>query len=801
MKRLILLSTLLFTIVSVYSQKIKIYGYIIDKNTKEKLLNAYVKTDEENVVLTNEFGYYSIIVNLSKTKEITYSYIGYRDTVLQINFVENHRIDVFLTQNLELGQIIVEAKKKENLEYYNTITPKQIKLTPHIMGERDIMKNFQLLPGVQFGVEGSADLYVRGGTPDQNTIIIDDIPIYYTNHFGSFFSIFDENAINTANIYKYGFPARFGSTLSSLIDIRTKDGNMKKSEGEITVGLVSSKISLNGPIIKDKLSYIFNFRLCNYFFPSYIIRLVNPNSFNKYVYYYTDFNVKFNYIVSPKNKIDFTFYRGIDKNQILYDDKSIVSLDNIRNTSELNNIWGNWLTSFRWTHSYGSNLFQKLVVGYTSFDYKTYNDKYVYESARIISKDVIQTKSFVGNIIAKLNWDWFITNTSKINFGFFANKQIYIPHYENIIYENSDIDTVNFNFTLGKHLPTEGNFYFDFQKKFQGFVINLSYLYNIFKNDSTYKNTALSVRFEFFLSKKNKLTLSYDKSFQNKHLLCNYSVFSPNSVWLPVDSLHLPISSQQFSLNYTLNVPNFEISISPFLKLQNNLIDYNHSTFTNDTSSNTFENSLIKGGNGEIFGFEAMFNGTFKKIFFQASYTYMKNYRRFMDYRRNFATPFIFDRRHFVQVYVNCNISKSFSINANFIFGTGYPANSPVLMYLPAKEKEPTSNFTEYLNNYYTYDLQYETVLYNNQDNPRYIYVSTGIIENLRLPAYHRLDLSFVWSKEKKSGTRTWSIDIYNAYNHLNTIFLTAYLEEDKLKIEKFALFPILPSISYRYKF
>lgn len=796
---LLFLTAFLLANYGIFAQKIKIYGYIIDKNSKEKLLSAYVRTVNDNVVLTNEFGFYSIVVDLSKSKELVYSYIGYKDTVLKIDFQENKRIDIALAPNIDLGQIVVEGKKKENIGYNNTITSKQIKLTPHILGEKDIMKNFQLLPGVQFGIDGTADLYVRGGTPDQNTILIDDIPIYFTNHFGSFFSIFDENSINSAKIYKYGFPAKYGSTISSLIDIRTKDGNMKKTEGEISVGLVSSKISINGPILKDKLSYIFNFRVCNYFFPSYIIKLLNTSSYQKYVYYFVDFNLKFNYIVTKKDKIDYTLYRGFDKNQILYDYQSLS--DNQRDDRELNNTWGNWLSSFRWTHSYNNFLFQKFVVGYTSFDNKNLNSKLMYEAKQLTYKELIQSNSNIGSIIAKLNWELFVTNSVTLNFGVFFNKPIFIPHNESILIENYSIDSTSLNMTMGRFSPSEGSFYVDFQKKFKSFAVYLSYLYNLYQNDTLYKNMMYSARFEFYLSKTSKLSISYDKSFQNKHLLCNYSVFSPNSIWLPADSLFLPQSSHQFNINYTYFNKNIEISLSPFAKFQNNLIDYNHSSFSNDTSSNVFLNSIMKGGTGEIFGFEAMLNFYFKKIYLQASYTYMKNYRRFMDYKQNKAYPFIFDRRHFVQIFMSYKVTKSFSINANFIFGTGYPLKAPVLIYKPARENEPTHNFSNYLSNIYSFDYQFESDYLSGVSVPRTIYITPGIVDEPRLPDYHRLDISFVWSKEKKFGTRTWSVDIYNTYNHLNTIFLIGYIENNTPIIKKFVLFPILPSISYRYKF
>lgn len=311
-----------------------------------------------------------------------------------------------------------------------------------------------------------------------------------------------------------------------------------------------------------------------------------------------------------------------------------------------------------------------------------------------------------------------------------------------------------------------------------------------------------SATLNYNLNKNNTFSIAFDKTYQNIHLLTTTNSIVPSDIWVPATKIAPPESSLQLSFSYMLATNNnWNVSFSAFYKKQYNLIDYNKYSFVNDTTKNpSWEQLIMTGGVGNIYGLEFSIDKSFKKVNFQISYTFMYNNRVFEKVNMGKPFPFNYDRRHFVQTVVNYNVTKKFNVNAIFIYGSGYPIT---LVFM----KQNIANVYPYM----------PTTISTTYSSKDYIYFSDFVlvankINNYRLPAYHRLDLSFNWSKQKKKGVRTWSVNIYNVYNHINILGLE-YLQDQnpedptpaltpiKYKIYKMGLFPILPSISYSYKF
>lgn len=767
-----------------HSQNIKIYGYISDSLGNEKLLNAVILTDY-GISYSNDFGYYSIEIPKNKPLELSYKYLGYKEKKILVNSSSNKRIDVLLDPENEISKINVLGYKISKENY--SISVKEIKLLPNLFGEHDVLKSIQMLPGVQFGVDATSDIFVRGGTPDQNLILIDDIPLRYSNHIGGFVSIFDINAINNLYLYKNNFPTKYNGSLSSILDIRFKDGNSKKIEGEVSLGLISSKLSLNGPIVKDKLTFISNFRFCNFGLVSLALNKLYPRNIN-FTYYFYDLNFKVNYRLSKDDKIDFTFYNGSDNTKSVFIDSTSVSIVDNKNYSN----WGNLLISARWAHNYSSKLFQKLVIGATAYNFTTTSYIDIFNNDdRIYSK--IQSKSKIVDIVSKLDYNYNLSKNIKYDFGLSLFKHIYKPLFFEIyekVFQNPENKK---NIDEKVSYTTDYCLYSDLKFTINKFELNFGFNLNLYENDTFFINRMLKSSIIYNLNSFNSLLLSYDNTYQNFHLLTTTHTIKPNDIWLPASKNLKSEQCHQITFSYNYSKNSFSLNTSVFAKKQNNLVYYNNLAFVDDTLNNrSLEKYLLNGGIGLIYGLELFLSKSFKKITCQFSYTLMYNNRKFIQVNNNEYFPFNYDRRHFIQNILKFQISKKVSLSTLFIYATGYPITLFTHSQNIVELQEPSIYYE--LNQM----VDYSSYL-NNNDN----IVIFSKINSYRIPDYHRLDINLSYTVTKKKGNSTWSINLFNTYSHLNTINVTLFKDEDnKIKLRKFGIFPtIIPSLSYSYRF
>ena len=795
-----------FYINPIYSQKIIISGYVSDSETKEKLIGAIV-AENDNVVIKNEFGFYSIKINTNDTIKINYRYLGYSDTTISFFANKDLTNNIYLKSKVQIGEVYIYGAKQKNLNSYN-FTSKEISLLPSLTGEKDAIKAFQLLPGVQFGCEGSANIYVRGGTPDQNLILLDDIPLHYINHIGSFVSIFDINAINNIELIKNGIPARYSGHLSSVMDIRLKDGNMNKLEGNFTLGLLTTKISLNGPIIKNKLSFVFTLRKCNLEMIGLYFYFGFPNQTSLPIYTFYDVNLKLNYKISDKDKIDILFYNGLDINRVnMFDNESDPFLiqEDIKYKYISNNNWGNNLNSIRWTHRYGNKIFQKLIFGYTSYHYK--KKQSLYE----IYKDTDSTKKYssleyytkIQDLILKLDYDYFLNSHHKINFGISSFYHKYTPGsfkletwkdgYEDTIYNNKNEKILS---------PIDFDLYVEDSWSFNKFTVNFGLHTNIYYlSKKIHYNVQPRFKLLFEPTSQLGFLFSYDKTYQNLHVLTISNSVVPADIWVPATQKAPPESANQYSFGFYKYFGNkkYNLSISVFYKNSKNLIDYQKYFYINDTIENyTWENQIVTGGIAKIYGLEFLLEKNKGKFNGFISYTYMKNTRQFDELNNGIEFPFNYDRRHTINIVSKYEFSKNFSISAIFMYGSGYPITLPFIKQnyiniIEGQDALTLNNNPIYVDEETFYSSKFsfngKTFIYNK-------------INSYRMPAYHRLDIAINWSKKKKKGVRTWSLNIYNIYNHQNAFFLfLSYDKNNKIHLYKYTLFPIIASLSYSFKF
>lgn len=802
MKRILIIFCLNLVLQIAISQNIKIYGYVSDISTKEKIIGAIVKIGN-NVVTTNEFGYYSLTIEKNNQNSTLFcTYLGFEKYETAMEISENKRIDIELKPSNEISNIIVKGTK-QNLQNFS-ITDVQVKKLPTLVGEKDILKSIQLMPGVQFGNEGTSDLYVRGGTPEQNLILVDDIPIYYIGHLGSFVSIFDINSINKVKLYKSGFPAKYSGFLSSILDVRLKDGNSQKIEGEFSIGIVSSKLSLNGPIIKNKLSFVLTIRECNLSLIEIIYNRFNKNNYKIPVYNFYDFNSKINFNLSKTDKIDISIYNGKDINSLkIKEFNNFLYTPNVKANETLNNSWGNTLFSARWTHIYSSSLFQKLIIGYTTFKYINSIEEKISlidsNKLKINSTNNFNYNSQIQDIVAKLDYDYQINSNNKINFGLNFVSHFFQPASISATIASTSENPFSFNFEQKKYNTQEINCYVDYN--FYSKIINAyaGLNYNLYYNESFWHQIQPHIILVLFPAKKISLNLTYDKNYQNFHLLTKTNSAIPSDMRVPATKIAIPQKANQYalSINFLFN-KRINFTAGAFYKYIQNTIDYR--VFLNDedtTFSLDWEKNILINGVGKAYGAEFLLQLDFEKFSSWVSYTYMNNTRQYDGFNKSKPFAANFDRRHNLQIVMDFSFSKNFSISSIFMYGSGYPFNLPAVQQNIVELFENSSNiqfapsFVILDNSHYTTGTFFSNKVFINQEYNKY-----------RMPDYHRLDICFNWSKFTKKAIHTFSLNFYNVYNRKNPLFL--YFGKDKnneIKLFKYSLFPIIPSISWSYKF
>lgn len=783
------------------SRKFTISGYVTDGTSSETLIGANIfESHQRQGTTTNPYGFYSITLPEGETN-LRFSYLGYATEVRQFTLSNDTAMNIHMRGNTQLQEVVVVSDRVEAGAMATQmgsveIPMTQIKSTPSILGEADVMKAIQLMPGVQAGVDGSAGLYIRGGSPDQNLILLDGVPVYNVDHMFGFFSVFTPEAVKKVTLFKSSFPARFGGRLSSVIDVRSNDGDMQKYHGMLSIGLLTSKFNLEGPIVKGKTSFNISARR------SYLDLLAKPFMADdeKYSYYFYDINAKINHKFSDRSRLYLNVYNGKDHFATHFD-------ENTDNENGSNMDWGNTIVSARWNYIFNNRLFSNTTVSYNNylFDINTYtNNQYSTNTgAAIVNRYSADYRSGINDWSYQIDFDYNPTPTHhvKLGTGYIYHRfrpEVMTSKISDKTDDTTDRDTTYNSITNSRIYAHEISTYVEDNIRVSNRLrMNLGLHFSLFHvQKQSYFSPQPRISARYQLSKSIALKGSYTQMSQYVHLLSSMPIAMPTDLWVPVTQKIKPMHSHQYALGgYYTGIKGWEFSVEGYYKDMRNVLEYKDGVSFLGSSAG-WENK-VEMGKGRSAGIEFMMQKTLGKTTGWLSYTLSKSDRQFAKGGINNGErfPYKYDRRHNINLTVNHKFSDRIDIGASWVFYTGGTSTIPEEKTIIIR---PNGGLGGYFNTGYYYPIK-------SDDSPmvgEVFYVEHR--NNYRLPASHRLNIGINFNKKTKHGMRTWNISLYNAYNAMNPTFVyrgTSKKDYNKLVIKKYTILPLIPSFTYTYKF
>jgi hypothetical protein len=776
----------LFDLSAQSSKKFTISGYVKEDKTGELLPGVSITVKNKPIgTATNSYGFFSITLDKSiDSVEIVFQSIGYLSIVKKISSESNAELEIMLPLEKEqLTEVVVEANKTTKISEEPQMSKidipvSQIKDIPALMGEKDVLKVIQLLPGVQKGSEGNSGIYVRGGGPDQNLIILDDAPVYNAFHLFGFFSLFNGDALKSVELTKGGFPAKYGGRLSSVIEMNMKDGSKKKFGGKAGIGLISSNILLEGPIVKDKSSFLISARR------TYIDVLTRPllPSDMSAGYYFYDINAKVNYELNKKNKLYLSGYFGKDK---FYSRTNFVG-----DKSEFGLQWGNATGTLRWNHQFNDKIFAN-----TSFIYSNYKFEIFNEEENSNNNYRLSYHSGIRDVGLKYDLDYYLNPIHSIKAGLITTYHSFTPSA--LVFKGrSDFDL---NTKINKLESLESGFYIQDQfKASERFNILAGLrISNFITMGKVYTNPEPRFSASYLLKKDLSFKASYAMMNQYIHLLSNTGIGLPTDLWVPSTKSVSPQRSNQLALGLARDFTqhNFSVSLEGYYKKMDQVIGYKEgATFLliedPATQTPTSWEKNITSGQAWSYGAELLLKREVGKLTGWIGYTLSWTQLQFDSL--NFGKKFYarYDRRHdisFVGIY---KPTDNITLSVTWVYGTGNAITLPRSEYSANAHSAIPNNY----NTFGGFDF-----------NSRSAY-DYGPKNSFRMAAYHRLDIGMQFHKKLSwGGIRTWEISIYNLYNRMNPYFYYLSTEQrgnDYVGVLKqITIFPFLPSISYNLKF
>ncbi len=774
-KRFALLLFFLFPILHL-SAGHRISGFIKDGNTGEFLIGAsIIEKGTNNGTSTDNNGYFSLV---SKTNFIRISYIGYKNQELYLD--KDTLINILLEGGKEIGEVYITSRQNKKFNV-SRLTKSEMLSIPSLGGKPDILKALQLMPGIQSQQEGSSLLNIRGGNPGENLYLFDNVPIIYVNHLGGFMSVFNPEMINNIEVYKGGFPPRYGGKLSSVISITQREGDKSKLKGSLSIGVTDASFSVEGPLLNKKASFIITGRktLIDPFM-ILISGIIEGN--NNYVFYgFHDFNGKFSWHPDTKNSIYFNFYQGDDYLQF-WNKKNLNPAEKFK----LSNTWGNYMASLRWKRVHNLKLFSDNSISYTRYRLKT-----IQSFSSVNQSDTISYQndffSSVQDFSIMSDWQYNILKNWSLDFGVKSSLLINIPN--KIL--NSETD-VSQNFE--RIIANESSIYFNNRLSLFGFLdINAGMRLVNYTSDNYYKFSAeprLSVNAKVLGN--NYLNFSYQKVTQFAHLIYTSGSILNNEIWIPANSDIEPSYSTQYSVGwkYDIDNGNFQSEIDLYYKNLNNLATYKEG-YSNLVGDGNWRSKIETGGIGISKGFELLLRknkGDWKGF---VSYSFSNSTRKYSGINSGKEFLYDFDRPHSFSVNVNRKINDKWSFNILWVYQSGNP-------YTPVIGRQLT-------------------LINDLNGNPGQVFTEEliyGEKNSARMKDYHRLDISATLNVKTKKGRRAeWNFSVYNLYNRKNpTSYYYGYDKEGAITYsnsEKYtpigqyqiSFFPIIPSVSYKIYF
>lgn len=779
------------------AQKHTISGYLEDQSSGERLIGAIIyDTISKNGIVTNAYGYFSITLPESNVC-LRLSYVGFETKWICFYLQTDTLIQVGMKQSTLLGEFVVTGKRDSEVQQSQMseidIPLQTIKTLPVFLGERDLFKAIQLFPGVHSGGEGTTGLYVRGGGPDQNLVLLDGVPIYNADHLFGFFSIFNPEAIQHVSLVKGGFPARYGGRLSSVIDIRMKEGNNKTYHGEVSVGLIASKLTIEGPIIKNKASFIISARRTYIdILAQPVIQLINnqEGSDDRLTagYYFYDMNAKFNYIISPKDRVYLSLYGGQDKayvrmrSEYTFDQMTTIFKENMGLD------WGNMIAALRWNHIYNKQWFSNVTFTFSRFQFGIgieSEESTTMNQITVDSYDKLRYLSGIQDWSLKADFEYHPSPKHKILLGGSDIYHTFTPgkttYQAKSPYLEPPIDM-----TLGNKLVYTHELSFYIEDEFtvnSKLKLDAGLHFSMFPVDGAfYSSLQPRINGRYIFAENWSLKAAVSKMTQYIVLLTNSGIGLPTDLWLPVTKNIKPQDSWQFAAGIFHELKyDIEIGIEGYYKTMSNLIEYKEgASFMSASITESWETE-VEIGDGNAYGMELLIRKSEGKLTGWIGYTLSWTNRIFENLNFGKIFPYKYDRRHDIGIAANYKFNDRIDLGVVWVYGSGNALNLPIERY---------SGFSEYFSSFF----DFQPIEYYKERN------------GFRMPSYHRLDIGVNFHKKLKRGERTWSINIYNIYNRQNPFMVTFdtsydYQGNPTTRLKQISLFPIIPSFSYTYKF
>jgi outer membrane receptor protein involved in Fe transport len=784
MIKLFICCCVLLAACSAYSQRrFTISGFVKDSLSSETLIGASIGIQGEGKgVGTNHYGFYSLTLPAGHYT-LTVSYVGYEGSRVDIDLNRDLSLDFLISPVISSNEAVVVYARKRDANVRTAqmgkidLSMARVKSLPVLFGEVDILKIIQLLPGVSNAGEGNTGLYVRGGGPDQNLILLDDAIVYNTGHLFGFFSIFNSDAIKNTTLIKGGMPAQYGGRLSSVLDISMKEGNMNKFEVDGGLGLIASRLSVQGPIKKDRASFIVSARR------TYIDLLIKPfipksSSYSGSGYYFYDLNAKVNYRFSEKDRLYLSGYFGRD----------VFDFNNAKRSFLVNVPWGNSTATLRWNHVFNRKLFANTTLLYNDYRFAFNGSQENFQ---------LSLASGIHDLTGKTDFDYYISPRHKARFGaqytyhtFTPNiltghqdSTEFIPNNANKKYAREAALYVQDDWQISDRLQLNAGLrwsgfeqvgpYTIYQEDADGNKTD-STDYTRGKKIKAYGGLEPRATLRYSIDDETSVKAAVSRNLQYIHLVSNAGTTLPTDLWVPSTYRVQPQTGWQYSAGLFRNFHDnlYEASVELYYKRMDHQIEYAEGY----TPSLSDPEKAFVFGKGRSYGAELYVNKARGRLTGWIGYTLSWTWRIFPGLNNGERFPAKYDRRHDLSAVASFELNKKWKLSAVFVYASG--------------------NATSYPEKFYVIEGTLA------QDYSR--------INQYRLPAYHRLDLSAVYTPEHKRPRKiqgSWVFSIYNAYSHLNPYFI--YFDQNgspydgtlQVQAKKVSLFPILPSVTWNFHF
>ncbi|MES2589455.1 MAG: TonB-dependent receptor [Bacteroidota bacterium] len=784
MKKLTLLFILLTLSFKFYSQeKRTISGFITNERTGEKLIGATIyDTVSKKGAGTNEYGYFSLTIP-SKDAFIRVSYLGLK-TKYTLCPKGRTELNIALTDIQDLEEVTISsegAKRVVEGTSNGTIELQldKVEKLPLILGEKDVLRVLQLLPGVKSGGEASSGIYVRGGGPDQNLILLDGVPVYNASHLFGFFSVFNSDALSNVTMIKGGFPARYGGRVSSVLDMRMKEGNMKNYNVEGSIGLISSRILVEGPIKKDKTAFSFSARR------TYLDLLYRPFLLAQKIdggFFFHDFNTKIHHKINKNNHIFVSGYFGLDKVFAKEKGQNFYDADgNFYKNQYLARLqWGNSIGAIRWNHIINPKLFLNTTATFSKYKFLVgFEQKLDVENVDGTSESEnfsVAYNSGIKDWALKTDFTYFPDPNHNIRFGVSEVYHTFTPGvtYVDINVNNFQLDTAigsNIQYSHELSLYAEDDYKITNRLK-----INFGLHHAIFlTGDKTYHALQPRLSTNFMLDENSSLKLGVTRMAQFLHLLSNTGIGLPTDLWVPATERVKPVLANQVSLGYYREIlKKMNFSVEGYYKKMNNLIQYKEGADFLSAAEDWQDKIVV--GEGWTYGAEVFIEKKKGKFTGWIGYTLSWSERQFDDLNMGEKFFYRYDRRNDLSVVATYDINEFWDLGLVFVYGTGNAVTIGSQNYSVA----PNIGTNFYPQSVTNFDQ----------------------LNGYRMPNYHRMDFGANYKKDKEWGHSVISFSVYNLYNRQNPFLLyQGYNKAGNPALMQVSLFQMIPSFSWKFKF